>query len=91
MPTPNTPSATPIQQAGRSSRGVPHGTIDQSLFWKDVRQAVLFVAAFVVVGGGAVIFLIQPRHVQAMLVYVLIVTGCVALIAAGLRRKARDR
>lgn len=26
MATPNTQSATPIQQAGRSSRGAPHGT-----------------------------------------------------------------
>jgi hypothetical protein len=88
MSTPNTQSATPIQQAGRSSRGVPHG-LDQSLFWKDVRQAVLFVALFTALGGGVVLFLLLDRPAQAMVAYSALVVWCLVMIVAGLRRGAR--
>lgn len=37
MSTPNTPSATPIQQAGRSSRGVPQRT-KRTFTMKDVKE-----------------------------------------------------
>lgn len=87
---PNTQSATPIQQAGRSSRGAPHG-LDQSLFWKDVRHGLLFVSLFVAVGGGAVFFLLLPTPAQAMIGYGAVVTLCGAGIVASLRRKARGR
>lgn len=61
--------------------------MDQTLFWKDVRQALLFVSTIMAIGGGAVFFLTLPRHEQAMLAYGAIVLGCGLLIAAGLRRK----
>lgn len=69
------------------SRTLPVGTLDQSLFWKDVRQALLFVSTIMAIGGGAVFFLTLPRHEQAMLIYGAIVLGCGLLIVAGLRRK----
>lgn len=87
-PHPNT-RATPDNRREVVSQRLPAGTLDQSLLWKDVRQAFLFIAAFVASGGGAVWFLLLPRPAQAMLIYGAIVTGCLMLILAGLRRKAR--
>lgn len=69
------------------SRALPAGTIDQGLLWKEVRQGLLFAAFWVAVGGGAVMFMTMPRHVQAMLIYGAIVVVCTSLVVAGLRRK----
>lgn len=87
----HTQSATPINKRERSSRGAPLGTLDQRLFWKDLRHLFLFLATFVAIGVGAVWFYLLPRHEQAMLMYGLIVLGCAFLILAGLRRKANGR
>lgn len=86
----NTRRATDGQQAEGSSRDLPH-RIDQEMLWRDVRQGLLFMAVCVAIGVGIVVFMIQPSHVQAMLIYAAIVTGCVSLIVAQLRRKARGR
>lgn len=83
--------ATPVNCEEEASQRLSAGSLDQSLFWKDVRQALLFVSLFVAVGGGAVWFLALPRHVQAMLVYGAILAGCLALILAGLRRRTHGR
>ena len=79
---------TPARTTGNSQKGERAAPgLDQSLFWKDVRHGLLFVAAFVAIGGGAVFFLTLPRHEQAMLIYGAVVVGCASLIVAGLRRK----
>lgn len=87
MPSPTTQSTTHTNKRERQSCGAPHGTLDQSLLWRDVRQGVLFIVLFVTIGGGAVWFMLLPRPAQAMIVYGACVSGCVALILAGLRRK----
>lgn len=86
-PTPPRRATTTATAEEAASRQPLGGTLDQTLFWKDVRQALLFVSTIMAIGGGAVFFLTLPRHEQAMLAYGAIVLGCGLLIAAGLRRK----
>ena len=86
MTSPTPCRATDGQQAGGQSRDLPQ-RIDQSMFWRDVRQAVLFVVTFVVIGGVSVVFLTLPRHEQAMWIYGAVLIGSVSMIVASLRRK----
>ena len=91
MPSPTTRRATSANSQEETSQRLLAGTIDQTLFWKDLRQGVLFVVAFVTLGGGAVLFLTMPRHVQGMIIYGAILMGCVLMILAGLRRRTHGR
>lgn len=86
MPSPTTQSTTHTNKRERQSCGAPHG-IDQTLFWKDLRHLLLFLAVCVVTGVFGVMFLLMSNPERAMTVYLLIVAGCVFLIGAQLRRK----
>ena len=85
MTDPTTQSTTHTNKRERQSCGAPHG-IDQTLFWKDVRHLILFLAICASIGIGAVMFLLMSNPQRAMMVYVLILAGCVFLIGAQFRR-----
>jgi len=90
-PTPPRRATTTATDQERMSRTPLVRDFDQTMLWKDVRQALLLVSTFVALGGGAVFFLVAPRHVQAMLLYGAVVAGCVLLIVANLRRRKHGR
>lgn len=90
-PTPPRRATTTATDRDRMSRTLPVRDFDQSLLWKDVRQGALFITLFVAIGVGAVWFMALPRPAQAMIVYGACVSGCVALILAGLRRRKHGR
>lgn len=79
MPSLHTPSVTSTNKRERVSRHAPHG-IDQTLFWKDLRHLILFLAVCVALGVFGVMFLLMSNPERAMTVYLLIVAGCVFLI-----------
>ena len=64
MDATNTSRATTSANSSEGkSRALPAGTKDQSLFWKDVKQAALFVGGFVFVGFLAVLVFAQLQGV----------------------------
>jgi len=59
-PTPTRRATTQTANSeGRKSRSPSLGTLDQSLFWRDVKQAAVFVGGFVLAGALLALFFAQ--------------------------------
>ena len=62
---------------------------DQTFFWRELRHLALWLITFVTVGGAAAMFLIMPRHAQAVTGFILILVTSFCLAAHQQTRKRK--
>lgn len=86
-------ASTPTRRAtttANAEEAVSRQPLSRDL-WAFLRQCAAITVIAATAGLFAIWFTLLPTHVQAMIVYGAIVTGCGLLIVANLRRRRSGR